>query len=288
MHDMNVNYYLIDGDVRGRIKCTYLNWTGVAYRIPRTDIEKSNDLEELNQSGVYLLFGVDDFTGKDVVYIGQAGTRGVLNRLQDHIKDISKDYWSEAIIFTSSNNVLGQTDICYLENRLFNLAVAAKRYEAKNDNEPPKGNTIKEKESDLKVFIEYVKVMVGILGRNVFEPYAEISSNDINSNETTEEILYYTTRAGTFEGKGQRTSDGFVIFSGSRINPDAAESCPHSAITARERFSSLIDDNHVLTEDILLSSPSCAASFLCGFSVNGKDVWVNENGESLNIIEVKW
>ena len=37
----NFNLFLIDGEVTGRIKCTLSNWTGLAYKIPRSYIEKS-------------------------------------------------------------------------------------------------------------------------------------------------------------------------------------------------------------------------------------------------------
>ena len=65
----------MDGSADGRIKCTLANWTGIAYRIPRTDIELCKDRDHLKQSGVYFLFGVSDETGEPVVYIGQAGER---------------------------------------------------------------------------------------------------------------------------------------------------------------------------------------------------------------------
>lgn len=44
----NINLFLMDGDASGRIKCTLANWTGVAYKIPRTGIEKCKNREDLN------------------------------------------------------------------------------------------------------------------------------------------------------------------------------------------------------------------------------------------------
>ena len=81
----SINLFLMDGEATGRIKCTLANWTGVAYKIPRTELEKCKDREDLKQSGVYFLFGISDDSGKEIVYIGQAGSRkngeGILNRL---------------------------------------------------------------------------------------------------------------------------------------------------------------------------------------------------------------
>lgn len=53
----NINLYLMDGEPNGRIKCTLANWTGVVYKIPRTEIERCKERDDLKQSGVYFLFG---------------------------------------------------------------------------------------------------------------------------------------------------------------------------------------------------------------------------------------
>lgn len=135
MRGKSINLYLMDGDAAGRIKCTLANWTGVAYKIPRTELDKCKERDDLKQSGVYFLFGTSDDTGKGVVYIGQAGARkngeGILNRLLEHKRNPEKDYWTEAVVFTTSNNSFGPTEISYLENRFCNLAILANRYDVK-------------------------------------------------------------------------------------------------------------------------------------------------------------
>lgn len=101
----------------------------------------------------------NDQTGENVVYVGQAGVRkngeGLLYRLQEHKCNPDKDYWTEAVVFTTSNNSFGPTEISYLENRFTNMAVAAKRYLVKNSNDPTLGNITEEKESELEEFIDY-------------------------------------------------------------------------------------------------------------------------------------
>lgn len=98
MEGKNINYYLMDGTPSGRIKCTISNWTGVAYRIPRMELEKCKERNDLKQSGVYFLFGANEETGNRVVYVGQAGVRkngeGILYRLQEHKRNQDKDYWT--------------------------------------------------------------------------------------------------------------------------------------------------------------------------------------------------
>ena len=52
----NIQLYLMDGDVNGRIKCTLANWTGLAFKIPRTSLDVCKDRPELKQTGVYFLY----------------------------------------------------------------------------------------------------------------------------------------------------------------------------------------------------------------------------------------
>ena len=71
----SLNLYLMDGSVNGRVKCTLANWTGLAFKIPRTALDLCKDRKELKQTGVYFLFGKDEEHDKAVVYIGQASVR---------------------------------------------------------------------------------------------------------------------------------------------------------------------------------------------------------------------
>ena len=170
----NINLFLMDGDASGRIKCTLANWTGVAYKIPRTEIEKCKNREDLKWSGVYFLFGVSDDTGENIAYIGQAGIRkngeGILYRLMEHKRNPDKDYWTEAVVFTTSNNSFGPTEISYLENKFCNLAIEANRYIVKNGNDPSPGHITEEKESELEEFVDYAKLIMGTLGHKIFVP----------------------------------------------------------------------------------------------------------------------
>lgn len=39
----NIQLFLMDGESGGRIKCTLANWTGVVYKIPRTELDKCKE-----------------------------------------------------------------------------------------------------------------------------------------------------------------------------------------------------------------------------------------------------
>lgn len=279
-----ISLYLIDGDVNGRIKCTLANWTGLVIKIPQTALDLCKDREELKQTGVYLLFGKDDLSEKNVVYVGQAGVRkngeGILYRLLEHNRNPKKDYWTEAIAITTSNDSLGPTEISYLEHRLCQLAIEANRYDVKNGNDPTPGNPSEEKQSELEDFIDYAKVIVGTLGHKVFEPLVAQS----NTNSADSESEFMCNRNG-IDARAIRTSDGFVVKKGSKIASALTKSCPEYCLKKREQYKAQIDENFVLLEDILFNTPSGAASFVCGSSANGNIEWKNSDGITLKDLE---
>jgi hypothetical protein len=274
----SINLFLMDGDPSGRIKCTLANWTGVAYKIPRTELDKCKGRDDLSQSGVYFLFGTSDQTGENVVYIGQAGVRkngeGILYRLQEHKRNLDKAYWTEALVFTTSNNSFGPTEISYLENRFTNMAVAAKRYLVKNGNDPTPGNITEEKESELEEFIDYAKIVMGTLGHKVFEPLTQSAT----AHSTADPIIeadsptFYIKRSGA-NAQARLTSEGLVVLSGSTIRKDIVPSCPDYAKNTREDNKDYIDGNGVLQKDILFKTPSGASAFVLGAPTNGNVEW---------------
>ncbi len=289
----SINLFLMDGDANGRMKCTLANWTGVAYKIPRTELDKCKERDDLKQSGVYFLFGKNEETGDSVAYIGQAGARkngeGILNRLQEHKRNPEKDYWTEAIVFTTSNNSFGPTEISYLENRFCNLAIQAKRYVVKNGNDPTPGNITEEKESELEEFIDNAKIIMGTLGHKVFVPLATSTPTPVIAEEdiadTSDELLYFD-HSGV-KATGKRTSDGFVVLKGSQICSKLTKSCPDPTLRNREKYASKVDENFVLIEDILFTSPSSAASYIGGASLSGNACWCNAEGTTLKNIDAK-
>jgi len=287
----NINLFLMDGEPSGRIKCTLANWTGTVYKIPRTDLEKCKERDDLSQSGVYFLFGnSDDQPNVQTVYIGQAGIRkngeGVLNRLQEHKRDPDKDYWTEAVVFTTSNNSFGPTEISYLENRFCNLATEAKRYTVKNNNDPTIGNVTEEKESELEEFIDYAKIVMGTLGHRVFESLLQVPSpnTDIPENNTTDERIFYIKRNNA-NAKSLLTNEGLVVLAGSVIRKDTVPSCPDSVMERRNDNKDNIDENGVLLKDILFKTPSGASSFVLGAPTNGNIEWKRKDGRALKDVE---
>lgn len=288
----NFNLFLMDGEVTGRIKCTLSNWTGIAYKIPRLYLDKCKDRLDLKQSGVYFLFGKND-DDEESVYIGQAGIRkngeGVLFRVQEHIKD--EFFFSEAVMLTTQNNSFGPTEISYLENKFTNMAIDTDRYKVRNGNDPNPGNVTEEKESELEDFIEYSKMVLGVLGYKIFVPLIDKDSDDKEKTDELEELTLYLSRNSkksnkTIEAMCKRTDEGFVVLNGSMIETINSKAIPKSIKVLREKC---IANNEIvdgkLTKNYLFNSPSYAAAFVLGMNTNGKTDWKTKDHITLKELD---
>ncbi|MBU0278628.1 GIY-YIG nuclease family protein [Gemella sp. zg-1178] len=283
----NFNLFLIDGQVTGRIKFTLSNWTGLAYKIPRAYLEKCKERQDLKQSGVYFLFGKND-NDEVEVYIGQAGIRkngeGLLFRVLEHLKDAT--YFTEAVMLTTQNNSFGPTEISYLENKFTNMAIETDRYKLRNSNDPNPGNVTEEKESELEDFVEYSKMVLGVLGYKIFVPLLK-SEKEQEQNE----MVFYLSRKikksnQTIEAQCIKTNEGFVVLAGSMIEDIDAKSIPE---TIKELRLKCKNNNEIvggkITKNYLFNSPSYAASFVLGINTNGRTDWKNKEGISLKELE---
>ena len=282
MAGKNMNYFLMDSTPNGRIKCTLANWTGVAYKIPRVKLVDCKNIDYLKQSGVYFLFSKGD-GDKPLVYVGQSGTRkngeGILNRLKEHHASPKQglEDWYEAVAFTTSNNIFGATEISWLENRFFALALTA-------------GNVTEEKESELEEYVEYAKIVMGVLGHLVFEPLVQNRTIHNTDHEEDDDNLEFfmeqkmQNTGMTVKAKCKRSSEGYIVLRGSVINSKTNEkTCSGVAKKAREKAK--VDGNYTLLEDVLFSSPSAASMFVTGASSNGYTAWKTADGKTLKDVE---
>lgn len=280
-----IKVFLIDGSSTQRIKCTLQNWTGIAYKIPRAMLDSCKDsggdiVKHLKQTGIYFLLGKNADTEKNMIYIGQAGSRkngeGLLGRIQEHKRNNKEKYWTdwnEAIVLTTQNDSFGATEISYLENQFTNLARSTERYDVLNGNEPNQGNITEEVECELQEYINYAKMIIGVLGHTVFEPLLEQTTTQISAKPKFKYV-------GKLDASGLLTNEGFVLLRGSKINPKLSKSSHGFTVKARLIYKNKIDENSKTIDDILFSSPSAAAGFVGGCSLSGNAMWQTDDGKT--------
>lgn len=283
-----IQLFLMDGEPTGTIKCSIDGTTCIAFKINRDDLDKCKDRKELKQSGIYFLFGgTTNDSAKEVAYVGQAAVRkngeALLTRLREH--NSKKDYWNEAVVFTTTDDSFGPTEISFLEHYFYDLAIKANRYIVKNGNDPMTGNISEEKKCTLEEFGYNASLILSALNYKVLVPLIEKKSNKKSDKFFYLERTIQKTGI-TVKATGQQTREGFVVFKGSYISSKDMKRIPRKIQQLRK--TAKIDKDRILQEDLLFSSPSYAAAFVVGGNTNGLTDWKNKDGVPLkNLINAQ-
>lgn len=270
-----ITLFLIDGDPNGRIMCELSNWSGKAYKIPRNHIKNSDDRDDLNNTGVYILFGKSE-NGNNLAYIGEA--ENIKQRLLQHLG--SKDFWNETIVFISKDNNLNKAHIKYLESRLYDIAKEADRYLLDNSTKPTKSNISEPDQAEMEEFIDNLQLLVNTLGHKIFESV-------ISKTDSTSDDVFQINQKG-LSAKGKPTNEGFVVFKESSISLRLG-AVNSSVIALREKLvvDGVIKETErtaVLAKDYIFSSSSLAATIVLGVSSNGPKSW-KCNGKTLKELQ---
>lgn len=276
MRGKTIRQFLIDGQADGRWATELSNWTGKAYKIPRTYVNQCTDRDDLRNTGVYFLFGRNDETDEEQVYIGEA--ENIFNRIKQHLSE--KDFWTECIVFISKDNNLNKAHIKYLENHLYILAKESKRYEVVNGNVPTEASISEMDRAEMDEFIDNMRLILGVLGHKILEP-------SIKRKGDEKEILYILQDRSGIKASGRPVSEGFAVLKGSKIANNVATSLSKSVIDKRQVLfdKCIVDENFTFTQDWAFTSPSLAAAIVVGYSINGRNAWKNKKGISLKEIE---
>ena len=279
-----IKLFLIDGDTNGRLACELSNWTGKAYKLPRNLIKICTDRPEIQTTGVYMLLNKSaDLSEKGQLYIGEA--ENIFNRLTQHVKE--KDFWNEAIVFISKDDNLNKAHIKYLENRLYEIATSANRYELINNQIPTQSSISESDKAEMEEFLANILILVSTLGYNAFE---QIRQADTKVQPYKEEDLFFITAARGANGTGKTTSEGFVVFENSQVADPITNSYPKIMQKLRNTLISegvIVKENDklIVKHDYLFSSSSSAAMIIMGRSANGLTEWKMKSGKTLQDFE---
>ena len=287
-----IQLFLMDGEPTGRIACEMHNWTGKAYKIPRIRLKECKARAELNNPGLYILFGSTE-AGEPAAYIGEA--EDVLYRLNQHLG--SKEFWNEVIVFVSKDDYLNKAHIKYLENHLHNIGIRLNRYVLYNGNVPNRPTLSESDQAVMDEFIYHIRLLTTTLGHKIFEekraeqlaPHQPTSVQPEKTPLVEETIFHLSSNRGA-EARGKPTAEGFVVLKGSKFVMDTSKSFAHYYLKTRKKLieeKKLIPENRslVLVEDHVLPSPSNAASLILGRSANGLTEWKLTDGTTLKAYE---
>lgn len=265
-----ITMILRNGMPTGIVQCNLDEWIGVSYKIPRNRLNESKELKNIENTGVYILFGVDEETGENRAYIGEA--ENIYKRLLQHNK--TKDFWNDCLVFVSQNNSLNKAHIKFIENMLYTKAKEVERFIIDNDTEPTKSSLDGADEIRAVKFYEKIVLLTSVYGYRIFDKI-------LTQQEVKEEEIYYINSIG-LKASGAQSEEGFIVFKSSQSSEEFKKA---SSQSLRNKWNELrnqkIVDQGVFLKDIIFSSPSTAAAMVLGRNSNGLTQWKNRDGKTL-------
>lgn len=282
----SVRIYLADGTPTGIRHAELVNWTGQAIVCPRTRLAELSAWNETDRPGVYLLIG-DGETPSGHAYIGEA--ESVRDRLKQHVAQ--KDFWQHVVIFTSKDDNLTKAHVRFLESRMYTLAVEAGRVTLDNSQTPSAPNLPRSDRDAMEEFLGPARILLGALGFNLLEPVSKKPVPTASPTEAPAAITFSLEipKHGV-SATGSPSDEGFVVFAGSTGTTTSQPSCSNGVVSIRDKlFASravLVDGSSFSVEaDLLFTSASSAAGFMCGYAISGPGQWKAPDGRSLKEIE---
>lgn len=275
-HPFSIRLFLPDGSPEGLRILTKSNWTGCGVVCPRALFPEAKVREEFGRPGIYILAGPAEEGELPTIYVGQGDA--VRPRLEAH--NAQKDFWTQVVFFTASDNSLNAAHTRYLEARLIGLAREAKRAVLDN-GVVPSGPSLSEADAaDAEGFLADMLSVLPLVGINAFEKPKRPGRQ--------RQTLHVESKG--VRASGSEVSEGFIVYEGSEAVVDEVPSI-HAYLSQmrrdlQEQQVLLRRDGHfVFVQDYTFASPSTAAGVVLGRSANGRIEWTTSDGRSLKALQ---
>lgn len=253
-------------------------WIGLGIVCPRGRYPHVKARREFSGSGVYILVGRKGDSELPALYIGEGDE--VRTRLdRHHTGKSSKDFWQQAIVFTTKGDPLNKAEVQYLEARLVELAMTHKRCKLDNEDTPQRPNLSEADLASIEGYLDEMLSLLPVLGVDAFESVGTSSSG---------QCTYFCRGAG-WDATGYETSTGFAVKAGGLVRSTTVPSMQEHVPYFYKKRQRLIADGILVkgadgfrfAVDHMFSSPSQAASVCAGRSSNGRTEWKDAEGVTL-------
>ncbi|SFI51475.1 GIY-YIG nuclease family protein [Jannaschia pohangensis] len=273
----SLELYFADGTPDGILTAEVFGWTGHVLRIPRLRLADGLRRPEAGFTGAYLLLGEQD--GRPRAYVGEA--ESVVARIRSH--DAQKDWWSEALILTTSADNLHKAHVRYIEARLVQLARAAGNADLDNGNDPLPASLTEAQRANMEEFLDMLRMVLPALGVTLLDS-ARRPAQDVAPTDPAPMFVLQSARIGV-DCRARLDGARLTVLEGSVARRDWVGLGEHDygykALRAR-----LIDEgvlrtgeSHAMfTQDYAFNSPSAAAAVVTGRAANGRVEWRAEPG----------
>lgn len=246
-------------------------WDGLCYIVPRQSLNELSADSDVNNPGLYFLFGKDESSDTQLAYIGES--ENFFTRITSH--SAKKDFWDEAIVFTGD---LNKAHVKYLEHRAVKLAKQAGRMQLDNAVTPPENRLSEYDKVGVELFFSNAKFILEAFGYDIFKSLEE---------STQDSELYYLKGRGFDASARLLDSGGMIVLAGSLASIAETNSFGGWAQTARQQYlqdGALVQDgeSYRFAKDLTFRKPSAAAATVAARSINGWTAWKSADDKTLD------
>lgn len=273
----SVRIFVPSGEPEGLRIIEKSNWTGQGLIFPRSLFTEVRRREELDRTGVYILWSPSGPGQLPRAYIGEGDV--LRPRLDSHARD--KDFWTHGVAFTSKDQNLNKAHVQYIEARLVKLAAEAKRCKLDNGNVPQIFPLSEPDTADAELYLADMLLCLPVLGVSFFEKPQVVGEG--------KDLFLAANRKGV-KAQGYEVPAGFIVRAGSQAAKKVVASIPTHLVDLRKTLQEqgVLEDKgktYRFTEDYIFPSPSTAAGVVLGSSSNGRTEWKDSKGRALKELQ---
>ena len=236
-----IRIFLADGLAEGVRIVTKSNWTGSAVVCARSQYPEVRARSEFASPGVYVLIGPGDDGVLPRAYVGEGEVPR--KRLDKHLAD--SDFWTQLVLFVSSDQALNKAHLRYLEASLITLALQAKRATLENNTAPSLPPLSEADRADAEGFLDEMLVIYPLLDVRAFEIPSVAGS-------ASPELFLKGSGA---QATGRETTSGFLVIAGARGRTTTVPSLATSPVVLRLREQLQANGILVVSDGHLLLTP---------------------------------
>ena len=273
----SLELFFIDGRPDGMLTAEVFNWTGHVLRIPRTQIKQGLDRPESKHTGVYVLLGQID--GVPTAYIGEA--ENMRARIAQHVS--GKDWWDEAILVSTTGDMLHKAHVKYLESRLVEIARSVGKMTLENNATPPRSSLTEAALANMESFLDTLNMVFPAIRVDMFDQRARppLPRSLEHSQDDQEYLFELRVSKHGIHATAVLENGQIVVQSGSLAksvwtSSSTAQNTPyhrlHTELLNNETLLAQ-GDTALFTKNYSFSSPSAAADVIKGHSSNGRTAW---------------
>jgi hypothetical protein len=285
-----IQLYLVDGVPNGLIIASIHGWTGSVLVASQTTFGRLVARPEVDRTGVYILFGPDPVSPSHMrAYIGEADI--VRERIGRSAGD--RDFWETAIVITTSDDALTKGHVRYLEARLIETALQARRATLDNTQLPgaERRRLPEADRANMEAFLANLRVILPVVGLDLLKPQppgvrvpastpATTATAHAGAVEEPQAAPQFEIRhkSGIF-ARAEEQDGEFVVLAGSQARKDTGSAFTTYADLKSELIAKGIlavtpdGGSYQFTTAYAFRSPSAAGAVVLDRSSNGRTEW---------------